>query len=128
MGFFETLRDSARSVIRDLNNIKLFPQRVPRPKKVKKRAGAIRRRIEKRHTAIVREPRIEKRARQQLEITEAPQEPTTWEEPGKTQKDWNEELRESAKDRTERVLAEPPKKKNKHRVRLFPKKRNAGET
>ena len=114
MGFFETLRDSARSVIRDLNNIKLFPQRVPRPKKVKKRAGAIRRRIEKRHTAIVREP--------QLEITEAPQEPTTWEEPGKTQKDWNEELRESAKDRTERVLAEPPKKKRKDRVRLFPKK------
>jgi len=115
VGFFELLRDSARDVFRDIQRFQFVPQRRPQTKRVAASVARTKRRIKKAETHILRPP-----TKKELRIVDAPQKPTEWEKPPEHGA-WNETLRESATERTERVIqAEPPKKKAIKR--LFPRK------
>ena len=120
MGFFETLRDSARNVIRELGNIRIGGQQT-RAAVARKRptAKSIAKKAEKGQVIPKITRAAAKKQKRELRIIDVPQEPAEFEK-GKTDKDWNETLPETADDRVEKILSDekPPAKKREH---LFPR-------
>ena len=113
MGFFETLRDSARNVIRELGNIRIGGQQT-RAAAARKRPSAksVAKKAEKGQVIPKITRAVAKKQKRELRIIDVPQEPAEFEK-GKTDQDWNETLPETADDRVEKILSDekPPAKK-----------------
>ena len=125
MGFFETLRDSAKAVIRDLGNIRIGGKaRVAKTKARAKSTPAVQKAATRVATKAERTQAIPKvtraaarKEKRAIQIIDAPQQPAEFEK-GKTDKDWNETLRETADQRVEKLLDDRAPKKRA--PRLFP--------